>query len=67
MRQVRQRLETFASSSSVVPEFNDPAIREVLHGIYRIIYHVRNNTCTVVALAHGSRDLQRQWQPDSPK
>ena len=58
--EVRQRLKSFPTSGGVVREFDDTAIREVLHGTYRIIYLVRNDTCYVVAVVHGSRDLGRR-------
>lgn len=33
-----ERLPAFPQSGRVVPEFNNPAIREVIQGSYRIVY-----------------------------
>lgn len=52
-----RRLERFSLGGSIVPEFNDPAIREILIRPYRVIYTVREEKCFVVAVVHGSRDL----------
>jgi plasmid stabilization system protein ParE len=35
-----ERLPTFPQSGRVVPEFNNPAIREVIQGSYRIVYRL---------------------------
>ena len=47
----------------MVPEFNVDHFREVLMRPYRIIYEIREETCYIVAIIHGSRDLPRHIQP----
>jgi toxin ParE1/3/4 len=53
-----RRLRQFPFGGNVVPEFNDASIREVLIRPYRVIYTIRENGCFVLAVVHGSRDLQ---------
>ena len=40
-----------------VPEFNDPAVRELAVDSYRLIYRVRGNQVTLLAFVHRARDL----------
>jgi plasmid stabilization system protein ParE len=46
----------------MVPEFSDPAIRELLRGRYRIIYKITERTVTIVAFIHGARNLPALWK-----
>lgn len=46
----------------MVPEFNDPAVRERLAAPYRIIYTVRSETVFILAVYHGHRLL-----PEKPE
>jgi plasmid stabilization system protein ParE len=55
IKQIRQ----FPNSGQMVPEFNDPSIRELLEGPYRIIYRVEPKRIAVLALIHGARTLTR--------
>ena len=50
-------LATFAERGRVVPELNDPAIREVFVHKYRLQYEVGNSRVLVVAFLHGARDF----------
>ena len=50
-------LATFAERGRVVPELNDPAIREVFVHKYRLQYEVREAQVLVVAFLHGARDF----------
>ena len=61
--QAPRQLVQFPLSGRIVPEFQDNNIRELIYGAYRIIYLVRNLTCYIVAVVHGSRDLPRQFDP----
>ena len=54
-----RRLAQFDKSGQRVPEFDQDHIRELPVGSYRLIYVVRNGTCYIVAVVHGSRDLER--------
>jgi toxin ParE1/3/4 len=50
-------LATFAERGRVVPELNDPAIREVFVHNYRLQYEVGEARVLVVAFLHGARDF----------
>lgn len=45
-------------SGGIVQEFGDETIREQFAYTYRIIYRVRDETVTVVAVVHGKRLLK---------
>jgi plasmid stabilization system protein ParE len=61
--QAPRKLAEFPKCGRMVPEFNDQTIRELIYGAYRIIYVVRSQTCYVVTVIHGSRDLLRHLTP----
>ena len=52
-----ERLERFPMLGRVVPETDDPAIRELLFGNYRIIYRVEKEVVELLSIYHGSRLL----------
>jgi plasmid stabilization system protein ParE len=47
----------FPESGRTVPEFGDPAVRETIHGSYRIVYELLRDPDTVYVLRfwHGAR------------
>ena len=49
------RLETNPLSGRVVPEMGEEALREVIHGNYRIVYRLRPDQVEVVTVFHGAR------------
>ena len=51
------RLIQFPKSGRVVPEINDPLVREVILGSYRIIYRVHQDLVEILTVFHGSRLL----------
>jgi toxin ParE1/3/4 len=53
-----ERVEMFPNIGRVVPEREDPAIREVLAYQYRIIYRLDDESVNIIAVVHGARDLQ---------
>ena len=50
-------LAAFPEMGRVVPEFNDPHIREIIHKSYRIVYRVNNQErrIEVSRFWHGAR------------
>ena len=45
-------------SGRIVPEFNDPNLREVVFRNYRIVYSVANpSLLQILAVVHGARDF----------
>ena len=59
------RLMAYPLLGRVVPEFDDPLVRELIVGRYRLVYRVEGDTVFVVTIVHGSRDLRRHL-PDGP-
>ncbi len=47
----------FPERGRVVPEIGEPAVREILHGSYRIIYEILSDAGTIFVLRfwHGAR------------
>jgi plasmid stabilization system protein ParE len=50
-----ERLAQFPESGRVVPEFQDPGLREVLWRNYRVVYRASRGRIEVVTVFHGSR------------
>jgi addiction module RelE/StbE family toxin len=56
-----KQLAAFPESGGRVLEYDDPAIRELFEGSYRIIYRVLSDRIDIIAVVHGARQL-----PDIP-
>jgi addiction module RelE/StbE family toxin len=61
--QAVERLVDFPESGRIVPEFNDPTIREVIRRPCRIVYRVKKNTLVIEIArvwhaARGTPDIQ---------
>lgn len=54
-------LATLSERGRVVPEIQDPTIRETFVYLYRLMYHVSDTRITIVAFIHGARDFER-WR-----
>lgn len=52
-----ERLQSFPESGRLVPERQDPAIREIIVGPYRIVYRFAGNVAEVVTVFRGSREF----------
>jgi plasmid stabilization system protein ParE len=50
-------------SGRMVPELNDAALRELIHGNYRIIYSVRGSTVIVLVVREAHRRLPADLAP----
>jgi toxin ParE1/3/4 len=67
VRRIRDRarsLDELADRGRVVPELDDPGVRELIVGSYRLIYEVSDETVHVLALVHGARDLPGAWEAE---
>ena len=56
--QIREKVENLAKFPKIgrkVPELDDPKIRELILGNYRIIYRLLEEKVQVVRIFHGSR------------
>lgn len=58
-------LRRFALAGRIVPEFQDPALRERFVYNYRIIYRVQAQIVTIAAVIHGARMLESVEPPVS--
>jgi toxin ParE1/3/4 len=59
-------LQQFPFSGRVVPEASDTTIREVFVFSFRVIYRVRADAVTVIAVIHGRRLLSpAELPPDA--
>ncbi|MCL1884297.1 MAG: type II toxin-antitoxin system RelE/ParE family toxin [Defluviitaleaceae bacterium] len=52
-----EHLAVFPKRGRIVPEYQNPNIREIGHGSYRIIYEMVDDEVFVVAIVHGRRLL----------
>ena len=50
-----EQIAAFPKSGLVVPEIDDPDLREVIEGPYRMIYRILRDGVDVVAILHSSR------------
>lgn len=60
VRRLRLRAKAIGDAphaGRIVPELDDPAIREVLLGAYRIVYRVHDRRVEVLAIFEGHRRL----------
>lgn len=59
-----KRLESLPLSGRVVPELEDPELREVIYGNYRIVYRASgmDQAIEILAVVHGARDMNRAFR-----
>ncbi len=50
-------LATFSERGRVVPEYEDPAVREIIIRRYRLIYRVGSDRVEVLRIIHGARQM----------
>ena len=53
-----EKLTDFPEIGRVVPEYNNPKIREIIYQNYRIVYKTVEDMIFVVLVVHGSRNLE---------
>ena len=51
-----ERLERSPESGRIVPERNDPNLREIIYGSYRIIYKLVIRNVYIVTMVHSRRN-----------
>ena len=54
-------LRTLSERGRIVPELDDPAIREAFIHRYRLLYRIEADRVVVIAFLHGARDFAR-WR-----
>lgn len=60
-----RQIADFPESAPVVHEYEDPDLREVLEGPYRLIYRIRSDAIVVLAVIHGARLLPPELPPET--
>ena len=58
-------LELFPEMGRIVPERNDPNIRELIFGSYRIMNKIDGDYCYIIAMIHGKRLYVPEEIPNS--
>lgn len=57
-----ESLSTLSERGRIVPELNDPTVRESFVYKYRLVYEVVPSQVTVLGFIHGARDFNRWWR-----
>lgn len=57
---VRDLEEIHDYIARIVPELGDPAVREIIHGVYRVVYELKNGWVEVLTIFRASRVLPLQ-------
>lgn len=60
-------LAELSERGRLVPELEDPAVRELLLSRYRVVYEVFPDRVAVVRIIHASRDFLAAWGRPSAK
>lgn len=55
--QTVERISKFPQSGRVVPELNNPVVREVILGHYRLVYRLKGAGLDLLTIYHGARLL----------
>ena len=61
VRDCARSLEEMAERGRAVPELEEPAVRELIVGSYRLIYEIEGAEVNILGLIHGARDLVALW------
>jgi plasmid stabilization system protein ParE len=56
-------LNALSERGRIVPEWNQPNVRELFVQRYRLLYEVMPEEVQILAFVHGARDLTR-WRPE---
>ncbi len=59
--EVASSLDTSSERGRVVPELNEPTVRELFVQRYRLLYQLTRDEVQILAFVHGARDLTR-WR-----
>jgi len=62
VREIRQAAESLcemAERGQIVPEFEDDSVRELLVRPYRLVYRLKPEEVTILAVIHGARRARR--------
>jgi len=54
-----ERLREFPRLGRMIPEIGDPLCREIIYGVYRIMYKIAGDEVWITGIVHGAR----KWRP----
>ena len=54
---ITEKLEDFLEMGRIVPEIDDPNVRELFVYSYRLIYEINPDGLEILAIIHGKRDF----------
>lgn len=54
-----EKLKDFPEIGRIIPETNDPNMRELIFQNYRIMYRIFQDTIQIIAVIRGSRDITK--------
>lgn len=52
-----EKIPAFPEAGRIVPEYNDPTIREIIYHNYRIVYRLKDDAVNLVYIGHASKLL----------
>ena len=53
-----ETLKMFPEIGSIVPEYGDPKMREIIYRNYRIVYLIEERAVEIITVFHGSKLLE---------
>ena len=62
VRAASRTLSQLAERGRLVPELDNPTIREIFVRSYRLLYSVTEQVVFILGLVHGARDLGALWE-----
>jgi toxin ParE1/3/4 len=62
-----ESLDVFPFGGRIVPEFENPTVRETYVDKYRLIYEVSDEAIHLIGVIHGARDLTALWEREGRK
>ena len=54
-RDAARSLSTFANRGRIVPEIDDPSVRELFVSRYRLLYRIKGSEVQILAFVHSAR------------
>lgn len=51
-------ISAYPQAGRIVPEYDDPNLREKIYGDYRVIYRIVDDRIEIAAICHGARKLE---------
>src|SRR5438105_1434336 len=57
-------LDEMAERCRMVPEFEDPVLRELIVGKHRVLFRMQEKVVYILAVVHGARDFLQLWEDE---